>query len=69
MVIKELSIFESAQAQLDEVADIINLDPGIHATLREPMKELHVSIPVAMDNGEGIIQTKQLMLLELWLCG
>jgi len=46
------SWFEAGQAQLDEVARLIDLEPGIHAILREPMRELHVSIPVRMDNGE-----------------
>ena len=49
---KPPNLFEMAQAQLDEVAGILNLDPGIHAILREPMRELHVSIPVKMDNGQ-----------------
>jgi len=44
--------FEAGQAQLDEIARLINLEPGIHAILREPMSELQVSIPVKMDNGE-----------------
>lgn len=46
------SLFEIAQAQLDEAADILNLEPSIHTILREPMRELHISIPVRMDNGE-----------------
>jgi len=50
-MVGKLSLFESGQAQLDEVAGILNLEPGIHAILREPMRELHVSIPVRMDNG------------------
>ncbi len=49
---KRPSLFESAQAQLDEVASMLHLEPGIHAILREPMRELHVSIPVKMDDGE-----------------
>jgi len=48
----KLNLFESGQAQLDEVAGILALEPAIHAILREPMRELHVSIPVRMDNGE-----------------
>jgi len=48
---ENLSLFESGQAQLDEVAGILGLEPSIHAILREPMRELHVSIPVRMDNG------------------
>jgi len=50
-MVEKLSLFESGQAQLDEVAGMLNLEPGIHAILREPMRELHVSIPVRMDNG------------------
>jgi len=49
---KPLNLFDMAQAQLDRVAGIINLEPSIHAFLREPMKELHVSIPVKMDDGQ-----------------
>ena len=49
---KPLSLFESTQAQLDEVASILHLEPGIHAILREPMRELQVSIPVRMDDGQ-----------------
>ena len=50
--IESTSLFETAQAQLDEVAEVLNLEPSILASLREPMRELHVSIPVRMDNGK-----------------
>lgn len=43
--------FEVAQRQLDMAAQILRLDPGVHALLREPMRELHVTIPVRMDDG------------------
>ena len=46
------SLFETGQAQLDEAARMLNLEPGIHAILREPQRELHVSIPVRMDDGQ-----------------
>jgi len=46
------NLFKMAQAQLDEVARILNLESGTHTILREPMKELHVSIPVRMDGGQ-----------------
>ncbi len=49
---KNPTLFEMAQAQLDEAASIINLEPSVHAILRVPMKELHVSIPVKMDDGQ-----------------
>ena len=48
---EELNPFEIAQRQLGEAAKILNLDPGIHALLREPMRELHVTLPVRMDDG------------------
>jgi len=44
--------FEIAQTQLDRAAKKLNLDPGVHAVLREPMRELHVSIPIKMDDGK-----------------
>lgn len=37
--------------QLDDVAERLNLDPGIHAILRQPERELTVSVPVVMDDG------------------
>lgn len=43
--------FEIAQAQLDKAAAKLKLDPSVHAILREPMRELHVSLPVKMDDG------------------
>ena len=47
----EVNLFKISQRQLDEAAKILNLDPGMHAFLREPMRELHVTIPVRMDDG------------------
>jgi len=43
--------FEIAQKQLDACAEIIRLDPNAHAILHVPMRELHVSLPVRMDDG------------------
>ncbi len=44
--------FTIAQAQLDKAAKLLNLDEGTHQTLREPLRELVVSLPVRMDNGK-----------------
>ena len=49
---EKMGLFETGQAQLDEVASMLNLEQGIHAIIREPMRELHVSIPVKMDDGK-----------------
>jgi len=46
------SAFDVAQSQLDRCARILKLDPGAHALLGAPMRELHASLPVRMDNGE-----------------
>lgn len=43
--------FEVAQRQLDECAKILNLDANVHEILRVPMRELHISLPVRMDDG------------------
>ena len=47
----KLNPFEVAQKQLDECVKILKLDPDAHATLQVPMRELHVSLPVRMDDG------------------
>jgi glutamate dehydrogenase len=44
--------FETAQAQFDKVAEMLNLDIPTRKLLRNPMREFHFSIPVVMDNGE-----------------
>jgi len=44
--------FENAMAQLDKVAKINkNLNPELFTRLREPNKDVRISIPVKMDNG------------------
>jgi glutamate dehydrogenase (NAD(P)+) len=43
--------FLMAQKQLDEVAELMNLDAGIHERLRYPRKALIVSVPIKLDNG------------------
>lgn len=51
MTQENLNPFKIAQSQLDSAAKLLGLDAGTHAMLREPMRELHVTIPVRMDNG------------------
>ena len=43
--------FTIAQAQLDEAATILELEPAVHEMLRWPLRELHVTLPVRMDDG------------------
>ena len=48
---ENLNPFAIAQAQLDEAAGILRLDPAMHTFLRQPMREFHFTIPVKMDDG------------------
>ena len=48
---ENLNPFAIAQAQLDEAAEVLQLDHDMHAFLREPMREFHFTIPVRMDDG------------------
>ena len=47
----ELNPFKIAQHQLDEAAKIMGLEPAVHELLRWPLRELHVTLPVKMDDG------------------
>ncbi len=40
-----------AQRQLDRAAEMLDMDPGMHARLREPKTVIRVAIPVRMDDG------------------
>ena len=43
--------FEVAQKQIDACANTLKLSPSVAAMLKTPMRELHVSLPVRMDDG------------------
>jgi glutamate dehydrogenase (NAD(P)+) len=43
--------FDVVHQQIDKCADILKLDPEVVAMLKVPVRELHVSLPVRMDNG------------------
>ena len=45
------TFYENVLKDLDTVAKILDLDPGIHAMLRKPTMEVHVSVPIHMDDG------------------
>jgi glutamate dehydrogenase (NAD(P)+) len=48
---EQLNPFVIAQKQLDQAAQIMELDPTTHELLRWPLRELHVTLPVQMDDG------------------
>jgi glutamate dehydrogenase (NAD(P)+) len=47
----KIDLWDTVLATLDEAAARLELDPGIHAILREPERELTVAVPVEMDDG------------------
>ncbi len=51
MTDETLNPFKIAQAQLDKAAEVLKLDPGMHELLRWPLRELHVTLPIKMDDG------------------
>lgn len=48
----EIGPLDVALKQLEIAAEMLNLDPGVHAFLRSPKRTLTVSIPTRMDNGD-----------------
>ncbi len=50
-MLEELNPFAIAQEQLGQAADIMGLDPATHELLRWPLRELHVTLSVRMDDG------------------
>ena len=48
----KMNPFEMAQEQIKQCAKIMKLDPAVTEILMNPQRELHVSLPVRMDNGK-----------------
>jgi glutamate dehydrogenase (NAD(P)+) len=44
--------FEAMMSRFDRAAELLDLEPGLYKILRHPEKQLTVSMPVQMDNGE-----------------
>jgi glutamate dehydrogenase (NAD(P)+) len=44
--------FEAMMQRFDRAAELLKLDPGLYKILRNPEKQITVTIPVVMDNGE-----------------
>ncbi len=43
--------FETVKQQIDKCAAILKLDPQVTAILKSPQRELHMALPVKMDDG------------------
>jgi glutamate dehydrogenase (NAD(P)+) len=50
--LNEENPFEAMMSRFDRAAELLDLEPGIYKVLRHPEKQVTVSIPVMMDNGE-----------------
>ena len=48
---EQTSAWATALAQLDEIAELMGLAPGVHSILRSPKRALIVSVPFRMDDG------------------
>jgi len=46
----EMNAYENAMKQLERAANLIGLNPDVHAILMQPKRILSVSIPIRMDN-------------------
>jgi glutamate dehydrogenase (NAD(P)+) len=49
--------FEAMMERFDQAAALLNLDAGLYKVLRNPEKQIIVSVPVQMDNGETEVFT------------
>ena len=50
--LNEENPFEAMMSRFDRAAELLDLEPGIYKILRNPEKQLIVSVPVLMDNGD-----------------
>ncbi|HEX5831880.1 MAG TPA: Glu/Leu/Phe/Val dehydrogenase [Gemmatimonadaceae bacterium] len=50
--LQEENPFEAMMSRFDRAANLLDLEPGIYKVLRHPEKQITLSIPVLMDNGE-----------------
>ncbi len=49
--------FEGMMSRFDRAAQLLDLEPGLYKVLRHPEKQIIVSVPVMMDNGEVEVYT------------
>jgi glutamate dehydrogenase (NAD(P)+) len=50
--LNEENPFEAMMSRFDRAAQLLDLEPGLYKLLRHPEKQIIVSVPVMMDNGE-----------------
>lgn len=50
--LNEENPFEAMMSRFDRAAELLDLEPGIYKILRNPEKQITVSCPIVLDNGE-----------------
>src|SRR5689334_2793991 len=55
--LNEENPFEAMMSRFDRAADLLDLEPGLYKVLRHPEKQIVVSVPVLLDNGEVEVYT------------
>jgi glutamate dehydrogenase (NAD(P)+) len=50
--LNEENPFEAMMSRFDRAAELLDLEPGLYKVLRHPEKQIIVSVPVQMDNGD-----------------
>ena len=55
--LNEENPFEAMMSRFDRAAELLDLEPGIYQVLRNAEKQLIVSIPVQLDNGNVEVYT------------
>ena len=55
--LNEENPFEAMMSRFDRAADLLDLEPGLYKVLRHPEKQIIVSVPVLLDNGEVEVYT------------
>ena len=55
--LNEENPFEAMMLRFDQAADLLDLEPGLYRVLRNPEKQIILSIPVMRDNGEVEVYT------------
>src|ERR687894_676890 len=49
--------FEAMMSRFDRAAQLLDLEPGLYKVLRHPEKQIIVSVPVTLDNGDVEVYT------------
>jgi glutamate dehydrogenase (NAD(P)+) len=55
--LNEENPFEAMMLRFDRAAELLDLEPGLYRVLRNPEKQIIISIPVMKDNGEVEVYT------------